>query len=293
MSRSWPTLTVGLKDTTKSNVLWISGAPGAGKSAISTTIVEKHKCARFFVKRSATEELRNPRAIWRTIASELASMHSGLEDDIVEVLSEKEKSTREYPKDAKVRDQFRDLIEAPLRKHAEAPSAGPLFAMIVIDALDECLSTDDDDWNDLLRTLAGWRNLPPNVKLLVTSRNETDIRDRLQAVSECIILETGDGTSDETSDDIRLFFEASFRDMELPDPSWPGKDVIDDLTRHAAGLFIWAKTVIKFVGDKRSDARYKLAEVTANMGSGDVARNIDELYGQVICTTFSATGRNS
>ncbi len=110
-----------------------------------------------------------------------------------------------------------------------------------------------------------------------------------QSVS-AIILETGDGTSDETSDDIRLFFEASFRDMELPDPSWPGKDVIDDLTRHAAGLFIWAKTVIKFVGYKRSDARYKLAEVTANMGSGDVARNIDELYGQVICTTFSATG---
>ncbi len=114
-----------LKDTTKPNMLWISGAPGAGKSTISTSIVEKHNCARFFVKRSGTEELRNPRSIWRTIAFTLARMHYGVEDDIMEVLSKKEKSTWEYPKDAKVRDQFHDLIEAPLRKHAEAPSAGP------------------------------------------------------------------------------------------------------------------------------------------------------------------------
>ncbi len=188
-----------LKDTTKSNVLWISGAPGAGKSAISTTIVEKHKCARFFVKRSATEELRNPRSIWRTVASELASMHSGLENDIMEVLSKKEKSTREYPKDAKVQDQFRDLIKSPLVKHAGSPSADSPFAVIVIDALDECLTTDDDDWNDLLRTLADWRSLPANVKLLVTSRNETDIRHCLHAVSECIVLETGNDISNETS----------------------------------------------------------------------------------------------
>ncbi len=203
-------------------MLWISGAPGAGKSTISTSIVEKHKCARFFVKRSATEELRNPRAIWRTIAFALTRMHHGVEDDIVKVLSEKE----EYAKDAKIGDQFRDLIEEPLRRHAEAPSAGSPFT-VVIDALDECLTSDYDDWKDLLNALAGWRNLPPNVKLVVTSRNETDIRERLRAVSECIVLETGHDGSNETSDDIRLFFETSFRDMEFPDPSWPGEDKIN------------------------------------------------------------------
>ncbi len=133
-----------LKDTTKSNVLWISGAPGAGKSTISTTIVGKHKCARFFVKRSATEDLRDPRAVWRTIAHALANMHHGVEDAIVKVLSEKE----EYPKDAKVRDQFRDLIQLPLQMHAKAPSVGSPCALILIDALDECLTSDDDDWKD-------------------------------------------------------------------------------------------------------------------------------------------------
>ncbi len=243
-----------------------------------------HECAKFFVKRSAAPELRDPRAIWRTIAFALASMHRGIEDDIMKVLSEK----KEYPKDAKVRDQSRDLIEAPLRKHAKAASAGSPCAVIVIDALDECLTTDDDDWKDLLRTLANWRDLPPNVKLIVTSRNETYIRDRLQAVSECIVLETGDGTSDETSNDIRLFFETSFRGMEFPDPSWPGKDKIDQLTKQAAGLFIWAKTVFGFVDNcSVSDAPYRLEEITKNMGSGEVARDIDVLYAQVISATFS------
>ncbi len=270
-----------LKDTTRPNVLWISGAPGAGKSTISTTIVEKHKCARFFVKRGATEELRNPRAIWRTIAFALARKHHGVEDDIVKMLSEKE----EYPNDAKVADQFRDLIEEPLRKHAEAPSAGSPYAVIVIDALDECLTSDDDDWKDLLRTLADWRDLPPNVKLLVTSRNETDIRERLRAVSECIVLETGHDVSNETSDDIRLFFETSFRDMEFPDPSWPGEDKINELTKHAAGLFIWAKTVIKFVGYKSSKPAYRLAMVTSNMSS--TSGDVDRLYAQVIYTSLS------
>ncbi len=268
-------------------MLWISGAPGAGKSTISTTIVEKHNCARFFVKRSGTEELRNPRAIWRTIASALARMHHGVRDDIVKVLSENE----EYHKDAKVRDQFQHLIDAPLRKHAATPSesAGSPFAVIVIDALDECLTTNDDDWKDLLRTLADWRSLPANVKLLVTSRNETDIRHCLRAVSECIVLETGNDISNETSNDIRLLFETGFQGMQgLPDPSWPGKDKINDLTKHAAGLFIWAKTVIKFVAYRGTAVPSRLAEVTDNMGSVDVARSIDDLYGQVIYTTFSA-----
>ncbi|KLO11071.1 WD40 repeat-like protein [Schizopora paradoxa] len=269
-----------MKDTNQPNVFWISGAPGAGKSTISTTIVKEiltHKCARFFVKRSATPELRDPRRIWPTIAFALAGMHRHVKDEIVDVLGKK----AECPKDVEVGDQFHDLLVTPFQRLAESSSV-----VVVIDALDEC-RTSDDDWNHLLATLARWSELPSNVKLIITSRRETDIQNRLQPVSRNIILETGDDTSNETSDDIRLYFETSFRDMAVLDAGapWPGEVILNDLTRYAAGLFIWAKTVVKFVGHKNLHPPSRLKLISDNMDRRNA--DIDDLYGQILYEMFT------
>lgn len=243
--------------------MWISGAPGAGKSTISATIVKKLlalKCARFFVKRGATPELRDPRHIWRTVAFALASMHRDVKNDIVKVLREKE---AEYPTDAEVGDQFRDLLESTIRNYAESLLTDRP-CVVLIDALDEC-RTNDEDWSELLDTLYDWSKLPSNVKLIITSRNEKDIRDRLQAVSERIVLETGDDISNETSTDIQLFFESKFQKMGVLDVLWPGEDTIMRLTKHAAGLFIWAKTAVEYVGYRKWDPPRRLKNICDNL----------------------------
>ncbi|KLO18821.1 WD40 repeat-like protein [Schizopora paradoxa] len=280
-----------LKDTNEvdgkksPNVLWISGAPGAGKSTIAASIIRKaqHKRAAFLVTRDVPER-RDPRNIWRTIAFALAKMHPPFKDNITEVRNSEEPDI--IPKNADVRDQFRCLIKEPFEKNAEGSSC----VIVIIDALDEC-RTDDKDWRDLLNTIAAWSKLPSNIKLIVTSRDEKDIRDKLSEVSKPIVLESGESVSKDTSDDIRRFFVESFDGISVPDEAWPGEEAIEQLTKYAAGLFIWARTVVEYVGKRKQfpGPVQKLKGVLGNLGKSNDKTNskIDRLYGQVVYETLS------
>jgi hypothetical protein len=95
-----------------------------------------------------------------------------------------------------------------------------------------------------------------------------------------ITLETGNSVSEETQCDIRLFFEQNFDEIRpmlgLP-RGWPGELTIDQLTKRAAGLFIWAKTVIAFMGEKRGKPEGKLQPIL----SGNLrtkSESVDTLY---------------
>ncbi len=76
-------------DESEKNILWIVGAPGAGKSTIATTLATTlgAPCVKFFCKRDVSD-LRNPRNIWRTLAYDIAVKHKGLKDAHTLALSE-------------------------------------------------------------------------------------------------------------------------------------------------------------------------------------------------------------
>lgn len=272
-----------------SNVLWISGAPGAGKSTIAASIVRKaqHKRAAFLVTRDVPER-RDPRNIWRTVVFALAKMHPRFKDAITEVFKAEEPEI--IPKNADIRDQFRLLVKEPFEKHISSLPTGSPCAVVVIDALDEC-RTDDKDWRDLLNSIAAWGKLSSNIKLVVTSRDEKDIWDKLDEISERIVLESGNAVSKETSNDIRHFFVESFEEMSVSDRAWPGEEAINQLTKYAAGLFIWARTVVEYVGKRKqfTGPVQKLKGVLGNLGKSDdrTSSKIDRLYGQVIYETLS------
>jgi hypothetical protein len=64
------------------------------------------------------------------------------------------------------------------------------------------------------------------------------------------VLETGGRVNSSTSNDIRLFLRTRFADISEKYPSlstWPGEPTIERLTTRAAGLFIWAETLVRFV----------------------------------------------
>ncbi len=72
------------------NILWIVGAPGAGKSTIATSLAKKlgATCAKFFSARDVLH-LRDPRRIWRTLACSLADKHDGVKAALMLTLNEK------------------------------------------------------------------------------------------------------------------------------------------------------------------------------------------------------------
>ena len=159
----------------------------------------------------------------------------------------------------------------------------------VLDALDECGSDGSQSAQRriFMDSLTKWSRLHPCFKLLVTSRDH-GITPAFRAVCHHVALETGDLVTDESTHDIQSFFEQRFAEIastcpSLP-PSWPGESVIKRLTSHAAGLFIWADTVVKFLGQG-----FPKEQLDLILGGAfrDEEGGIDELYRQILNLSFN------
>ncbi len=96
--------------------------------------------------------------------------------------------------------------------------------------------------------MAGWAALPSLLKLIVTSRVHFDLREALGKVSHSIDISTGNYNS---ASDIRTFLSKKFAEIRKEfglSSDWPSEAAIQEMTDYAAGLFIWADMVVKYVG---------------------------------------------
>jgi hypothetical protein len=298
------------------NILWISGCPGVGKSAVMSSLESRLRTmgrfgASFFFDRGDSS-FSDPAALWRTVAFELARGRPPMAQRLIKNIRE----ARVDPGRPDIELHFKFLIREPLaywvsaavggarreapdtRKVTEELLDGMAFVpeeplevnslikppVIIIDALDECGSDDSQSVqrNILFKTLTCWSHLHPSIKLIVTSR------DKPSFVSVCdhIVLETGDLVSPEENDDIQTFIERRFARIvpyypSLP-PTWPGHSTIKRLTECAAGLFIWADTAIKYIEQGIATERLDLI-LAGQFHEGD---KIDTLYRQILDASF-------
>lgn len=278
------------------NILWIEGAPGAGKSAIATTLANhdslKATCATFFCQRDVLR-LRDPSWIWRTVAFGLSEKHDAIASSLNSTL--KEKGT--CPNVQTVEGQLEILIAGLIKF---IPDNGR-YPVIIIDALDECDAAVGNTWKSLLDSFNSWsKKLSGKFKLIVTSRSHPDIRLALgpKDMSQHIDLGTGDDVSDDSTNDITLFFNKRFATMRdnigLPSGE-PNADEIHRLAEYAAGLFIWAETVIEYVGGRAagSSPSKRLKNVLNHIEprtEGEAVRlpsnRIDFLYARILFEAF-------
>jgi NACHT domain len=276
-----------LDNVNEPNILWLSGGPGAGKSTIASSMVSKLKVKRgrlcsFFFFRREDVELSDPAVVWRTVAYDLTQRNPDFFKAVTETLNEG-KVDLQWPD---IDLHFKFLIGEPLAKLHER-SIPPV---IVIDALDECGSdpSQSAQRKAFLDTLIQWSDLPKTFKLIVTGRDDR-VLDSLRASCKHIVLLTGVNVSVDANKDIRLFFEKRFADVGGSlFPEWPGERILNNLTRRAAGLFIWADTIMKFLEQGIPDEQLELI-FRGNMGDGD---NLTRLYHKVLILSFQGvTGR--
>ncbi len=279
-----------LDDTELPNILWISGAPGAGKSAIATTLVKRFSgqglCTKVVAKRDFADR-RDPRRVWRTLIYNLAGLHAGLKGSIMEALFDVNSDKPHHSHKTSVEEQleFRDVIVNALRDQQF------LSVVTVLDALDEWFTDDNEDWRALIQTVAGWVDLPRTFRLLVTSRDIPEIRRVLAKVGHhSISLTTGKGVSTEAKADTRVFFRAKFAEMRkdvkgMPS-NWPDDKVVQQLTEYAAGSFIWAKMVVELVGKLGPQAVNCLEDMLSGVELGSV-KLMDNLYAKMLFDIFS------
>ncbi|EGO20274.1 hypothetical protein SERLADRAFT_418007 [Serpula lacrymans var. lacrymans S7.9] len=250
---------IWLADPSAKNILWIKGSPGAGKSAIASSLnsqlSNKGILGGFFSFRRGDASLSNPAALWRTIAHELAQFDLRIASTIIETL----KSGRLNPQRPNIKDHFNSLIVESLNANYGEDQQHHTYPVIVVDALDECDDSSGESQREaLLDTLTQWSKLSKAFKLIITSRDDRIPSDFREACED-IVLPTGNQVTSTATADIR----------------------------RAAGLFIWAETAMRFL--EKGDPLKRL-EIIRSGGPLDIEHSVNHLYKQITTNAWDSIG---
>ncbi|EKM60099.1 uncharacterized protein PHACADRAFT_206297 [Phanerochaete carnosa HHB-10118-sp] len=264
------------------NVLWLNGLPGSGKTTIACSVAQRCRAnrtlgANFFCSRSDSD-CSNASLIFTTIAYQLGLFYEPYKDQVAEIL--KKDPQLAY---SGVPRQFEELIVQPLAHLRE----GFPPCVIVIDALDEC--RDPQVTSAVLSTLLNHAEDLSPLRFFVTSRPERHIAARFDApgyrnASGRLLLH--EVALECVTTDIKKYFTVSLSELRLffnLAESWPNEADIEVLSRMANGLFIFAATAIKFIGDPNyNDPIGQMKILTSAAGSHGFHRLLDKLYLQVL-----------
>ena len=265
------------------HVFWLNGLAGTGKSTIAQTVAETAFAdgklgASFFCSRDFAER-SNLQAILPTLAFQLAYKYPYFRKELLQELKAQPDAER-----GSLCSQMEMLIVGPLEA-AEIPT------LIIIDALDEC--KDEEPASAILSVLSRYVDRIPHVKFFITGRPEPRIRSgfRLQSLRPITeVFRLHDVARSSVDQDIRLYFRTQLTDIAKSRSDcdfaegWPNSSDIDILCAKAAGLFIYASTIIKFVAFEYQIPTEQLEQIISlPQNTADEGRaGVDLLYTQIL-----------
>lgn len=264
-------------------LLWLYGLAGSGKSTLATTLANSLRdqgcLAAFIFFDRDSDERSDPTTVIRTLVYQLGCFYPAFKREVLKILDTIPGITY-FP----LHQQFHYLLVGPLRK-AQAPMSDSQLPLcvVVIDSMDECGSTKSR--RELLHLLSsGIKLLPRNVRFVLTSRDEFDIRNAFGKNPHVIKVEM-DITSIDNHRDIQSFFHERLSAIRLQycdvlslEADWPGERAISSLADSASGLFIWASIASSFIEDGH-DPRKQLDLLTnSDFTSTSGTSTLDTLY---------------
>ena len=230
-------VTNGLEQTDGRNICWIYGLPGIGKTALAHSICanlhDKEQLAGAFFCQRDDQELREPNNILLTLVRKLAILFPPFRSIVAEWLHNNPSITPESIDS--------DLFVSFIHRLPRLPKRNLVF---VIDALDECGSTESRP--GILKALKDAIVHAPWLKIIITSREEVDIRHFFDSPTQLSHLRYDLTANRETTDDLRTFAEyrfnrvASTRCLQSP---WPERSLLDRVISRTSGLFIFIETL--------------------------------------------------
>ncbi|PCH41863.1 hypothetical protein WOLCODRAFT_58517, partial [Wolfiporia cocos MD-104 SS10] len=271
----------------------LSGAAGTGKSTIAYELAKRLKVKNrlgasfFFVRGDA--DLSCTDYVFPTIAYQLAHFEYAFCSSIVE-------SCRTFPTGGdqfSLEGQCKDLLVDPLSNI----SGDHCSVVVIIDALDECTELGFERIPRMLYLLLdGLLQLPFPLRVLLTTRPELYIEDvfaskSFSSLTDPVRLE--EIPRQTVDSDIRLFISESIGGMSRSDfllESHP--HVIDDLTRRADGLFIYAMTVIRILRANPNELSTLIDSLLSTAAPEDTValHELDVLYLTVLRSAFPIDG---
>ncbi|KAH9485862.1 Vegetative incompatibility protein HET-E-1 [Psilocybe cubensis] len=273
-------ITNWVNDTSsESNVMWVSGGAGTGKSTIAHTIARRFaelgslgSC--FSFDKNAAGDRRHEK-IFSTIARDLADIDPAVKSALSQVLHDAPASVKSTTDlfqqwETFILGTFKTIYD---REESSASIIGPV--LIVIDALDE--SGDDIKTRSALLSILGGekgfiQNLPRNFRIVITSRPSVDIYNVLKDRSHVVIKSMDDIPLSKALADISAYISSRLL-PQLED--FLDADHLQILVGHSDGLFQWAYLACEYmlgnsfggltVEEKFDDLCSNSAEVTGDV----------------------------
>ncbi|KAG1811723.1 uncharacterized protein BJ212DRAFT_1589215 [Suillus subaureus] len=275
-------ITQVLHQRDRTNV-WLNGLAGVGKTSIAFTIAEEMKAAKrlaatFFFSHKHAQKAA---AIIPTIAYQLAIAFPRIREEIVKAI-ERDGVLLSLGKSRE--DQMRELVIKPLEtlKFRQEPY------VIIIDALDECFSSEEAA--RLVTLLSDALRGPdlPFIHVVFTSRPEPHILAAMPSPVYEILLSTRD---ENTIRDVRFFLRASLEKTRTIRPAvfgqppipWPSEEEFETLAFKVGGLFVYAAMAVNFISAAGHHPQERLDFLLHEKST--VGADIDQLYRQIIGTS--------
>lgn len=179
--------------------------------------------------------------------------------------------------------QFQVLLRNPL---LSAIGEGPI--VILIDGLDECGSDDprSQKYNraQLLDIVVEMAKLPHNIRIIITSRDSSDIRMAMNRIPRSSKEELELRIGEEGSSDISIYVQQRMLEVaqchQLPE-DWLDVAKQQALVNHAEGLFKWAQTACDMIKAAEFPDQHP-EEVLDSLIGGTGHCSLDDLYDKAL-----------
>ncbi|KAF9448008.1 hypothetical protein P691DRAFT_653590, partial [Macrolepiota fuliginosa MF-IS2] len=237
------------------NMIWLHGPAGTGKSAVAQTFAEHcydrgRLGAAFFFSRP--NERNKPKTVIPTLAYQLAVHCRGFNASLTDQLAGDPQLLTKAP-----RIQLRKLIIEPLlalqtQEHERIKEP----FMIILDGLDECEGEEPQlEFVSMISEAAQLKNLP--LLWLICSRPEAHLEYSFSMYSFSMVAYCGREElllDKESRDDADRYLRDELARIKneyaysMP-KFWPSEDQFNQLSQFTSGLFIFASTGTKYIGD--------------------------------------------
>ncbi|KAL4877424.1 hypothetical protein BJY04DRAFT_198337 [Aspergillus karnatakaensis] len=236
-------------------VLWLEGIPGAGKSFLASTVVDKARAISLtgfaFLSYSSSPSALN---VLHSLMFQLAGQNEALQDVICHSVHENTKS---------------DIALAAGLLKSLLDCAGVVY--LIIDGMDEI---DANERRILLHHLLVLTRDSPETRLFISSRREEDIAAMVKGVAESIRV------NERNEECIKVFADAQLRQLFEPRHFSPGvqdeiKRLLSGLASKASGMFLYAKVVLNGI-----DLLDDLAEIHAYLSV--LPEDLHDAYARIV-----------
>ncbi|OAA82015.1 Ankyrin repeat-containing domain protein [Akanthomyces lecanii RCEF 1005] len=226
------------RNAKSSTVLWLNGIPGAGKTKLSSKVIDdilgqsdglkssNNAFAYFYCDRNRTDH-RDPVVVLRSLVRQLSSPKD--ESSIIPYIEAKytDRKRSGFSRDRLTTEECHSLLLQLTRDHSQTT--------IAIDGLDEC---DRDTRYVLMDTLDDIvAKATQTVKIYIASRQDQDLRDRYQTRGHLEV------TANDNQSDIEKFVLKKMEQSEFCRTKLTKKvrqDVLRTFQEKSQGMFQWA-----------------------------------------------------